>query len=269
MDIISSSNAIAGSIYKKQNDILYYFRLKKLNDSLLRENTRLRNALGRQSFVDTFQKTIAAIPVAEHKDTAAAIPAKPQDSLIHTVGPPKVIQYALYEYIPARVIKNSVSNDRINFITLNRGKDAGIQKGMAVVTGNGIVGRVANVSEHYATVASVLSYRRISARLRDGTYYNFFFWNPGSPDLVEMTNIPLTTAVKRGDSVFTTGYSYFPDNILIGVISRIDSLRNSNSKSLTIRLSTNFRSLQYVYVVKNKMGTEKRKLEAQTEQKNQ
>lgn len=259
LDIVNSSNAVSGFVYKKQNDVVYYFQLKRMNDSLLQENTRLRNLIAANSNVDSFSDMTARIPVTV-RDTSR------KDSsgiALAPTGKVKVVRYASYRYIPARVINNSISNDRINYITINRGADDGIRKEMAVVTGNGIVGRVANVSAHYARVASVLSDRKVSTKLSDGTSNLITIWNPGSPEFVVTEKVPLYIKVKKGDSVFTTGYSFFPENVLIGTVAKIDTVKATNAKNLKIRLSTNFRNLQYVYVVEDKMSEERKQLEAE------
>jgi len=262
LDIVNSSNAVSGFVYKKQNDVVYYFQLKRMNDSLLQENTRLRNQLAANSSVDSFSDVMARIPITvrdtSRKDSAGIALAP--------TGKVKVIRYASYRYIPARVINNSISNDRINYITINRGANDGIRKEMAVVTGNGIVGRVANVSAHYARVASVLSDRKVSTKLSDGTSNLITIWNPGSPEFVVTEKVPLYIKVKKGDSVFTTGYSFFPENVLVGTVAKVDTVKATNAKNLKIRLSTNFRNLQYVYVVEDQVGEERKRLEAQDKQ---
>ncbi len=260
VDIINSSNAVTGYVYKKQNDVVSYFQLKKMNEDLLQENTRLRNLVAEKSGIDSFTDMTARIPITVRdttkKDTSAGISLSP-------AGKVKVIRYATYRYIPARVINNSISNDRINYITINRGSDDGIHKEMAVVTSNGIVGRIANVTPRYARVASVLSDRKVSTKLSDGTSNLITIWNPGSPEFVVTEKVPLYIKVKRGDSVFTTGYSFFPENVLIGTVVRIDTIKATNAKNLKIKLSTNFRNLQYVYVVEDKMSEERKQVEAE------
>jgi rod shape-determining protein MreC len=260
MDIVSSSNAVSGYVYKKQNDVVYYFQLRRMNDSLLLENARLRNQIAGKSDIDTFRNLVVRIPITikdttTHKDTSGGIKINPE-------GAVKVIRYADYHYIPARVINNSVSNERTNYITINRGEADGVRSEMAVVTTNGIVGRVSNVSEHYARVVSVLSDRKVSTKLSDGTSNLITIWNPGSPEFVVTEKVPLYIKVKKGDSVFTTGYSFFPENILIGTVAKIDTMKATNAKNLKVKLSTNFRNLQYVYVVEDKMAGERKKLEA-------
>ncbi len=261
-DIVNSSNAMTGYVYKKQNDVVYYFQLKRLNDSLMLENAMLRNRMSETSNIDTFKDATAVVPVTQKDSVSVSTKDSTGAIKITTSVRVKVVKYASYHYIPARVINNSISNDRQNFITINRGSEDGVRKEMGVVTGNGIVGRVENVSEHYATIVSVLSGRKISAKLDDGSGPYFPIWQPGSPDYVYVENIPLYVKNKRGDSVFTTGYSYYPENILIGTIAKVDTIKKNNNKTLKVRLSTNFRNLQYVYVVGDKLGEEKTKLES-------
>jgi rod shape-determining protein MreC len=259
LEIVNSSNAVSGYVYKKQNDIVYYFQLKRLNDSLMMENAMLRNKLGDNS-VDTFRDAIARIPVTI-KDTVTVSTKDSSGAIkITSTERTKVVKYVDYYYIPARVTNNSVSNNQ-NFITINRGYDDGIRKEMGVVTSNGIVGRVENVSPHYASIVSVLSDRRISTKLADGSSGFVSIWIPGSPDYVVTEKVPLYIKTKRGDSVFTTGYSFFPENVLIGTIAKIDTVKASGTKTLRVRLSTNFRNLQYVYVVKDKLKEEPAALE--------
>jgi rod shape-determining protein MreC len=260
MDIVASSNAVSGYVYKKQNDVVYYFQLRRMNDSLLNENARLRNIIAGKSNVDTFRDVIAKVAVTI-KDTTT-VKDTTGGTKLTPAGTVKVIRYAEYRYIPARVINNSISNDRINYITLNRGAADGIRRDMAVVTTNGIVGRVDDVSENYSRVVSVLSDRKVSTKLSDGTSNLITVWNPGSPEYVVTEKVPLYIKVRRGDSVFTTGYSFFPENVLIGTVAKVDTMKATNSKNIKVRLSTNFRNLQYVYVVGDKMAEERNKLEA-------
>ncbi len=258
VDIVNSSNATVGYLYEKQNNIVYYFRLKQMNDSLLQENTRIRNELAQWTGIDTFADTLVRIPVR-------IIDTGQSARMVDSARKPAAVRYNAYHYIPARVINNSIANDRMNYITLNRGSKAGIRPQMAVVSNNGIVGRVAHVSENFSTIVSLLSEgRNYSAELADGTT-GFIAWEKGSPDFINLTKIPLEQKVKPGDSVFTATYSIFPANIVMGTVAGIDTVKVNNTKTLKIRLSTNFRKLQYVYVVDNKYASEQRDLEAKNE----
>lgn len=265
LDVINSTNGTVAFFYQKEQNIISYFNLRKVNIQLIGENKTLRNQLSEKVAVDTFSHITATIPIIEYdknnkpdSNKTAIVPGV----TLRPTGPLKIIRYAKYNYIPARVINNSVSNDRINFITINRGSNSGIKPGMAVVGYNGIVGRVEHVSKHFATIASVLSYRKVSARLKIKEAFGIITWAPGNPDFVQMDNMPITMPVHLRDSVFTTGFANYPPNVLIGTVQKVDTIKSSNTQLLHIKLSTDFRTLQFVYVVGDEMGNEKIKLEA-------
>lgn len=274
-DILSSSNALAAYGYEKKHNITAYFQLKNINKDLVAENAALRNQLAQLTGVDTYQNALVSIPITrvdsiKVKDTLAS--ADSAGGLKYKmIGQRTIVRYAQYEFMPARVINNSISNDNINYITINRGEKDGVKKGMAVVSTNGVVGRVANTSAHYATIVSILSTlgdRKISAQLPTGTT-GFAFWKPGDPEHMELEPLPLTTPMKVGDAIYTTGYSYFPENVSIGHINRIDTITSTNKKAAHVRLTTNFRNLHTVYVVTNELDEERKTLEANTKQNDQ
>lgn len=264
-DLLSSSNGIAAFFYKKKNDIIYYFKLRSVNESLVEENEILKNKLAIYEGVDTFQNIQANIPIVQIDSIKVADSA----NRFKMVGERKILRYATYDFMPARVINNSIASEEINYITLNRGKKDGVEKGMAVVSYNGIVGRVVNVNDHFCTVVSVLSKgeRKISTQLQDGTI-GVASWKGGDPDHIVMEKIPYNAVTKLKDSVYATGYSYFPENYLIGNIAAVDTNKNNNTKEVTIRLSTNFRKLHNVYIVANSYDKERKTLEATNTQEN-
>lgn len=240
-DVMSSANSAIGLMYKKQNEVVYYFGLRMMNDSLLTENARLRQQLAQYISYDTLKDT----------SVTRAIPS---------LDSAHIIQYAHYLYRTARVINNSVGAEN-NYITINRGSNHGIKKNMAVISGTGVVGRVVHVSGNFASALSVLSVKQqVSARLKDGTV-GYVSWNGERPDVMIMRDVPQQIKVRRGDSVFTTSYSFFPPNVLIGIVYKTATIKKNNLQLLYLRTATNFRNLQYVYVVENTMMEERRQLE--------
>ena len=248
-DIISSANTISGLVYKKQSDVVYYFGLRKMNDSLLNENALLRSKIDRLRSIDTL------------KDSLVHRRISPTDS-----SAPHVVKYADYVYRTARVVNNS-TNASDNYITINRGSNDGISKNMAVISGTGIVGRVEHVSAHFSSVLSILSAKqKVSAKLKDGTN-GYIIWDEKQPDVLIMTDVPPQAKAKKGDSVFTTSYSFFPPDVMAGTVQKIETVKKNNLQLLYLQPSTNFRSLQYVYIIENKMATEKKLLEDSTTKK--
>lgn len=248
-DIVSSANAVSGLVYKKQNDVVYYFGLRRMNDSLQNENARLRQIIEQYRSQDTLS------------DSLVKTKTQVGDTSKH------IVRFAEYVYRTARVINNSV-NATDNFITINRGSKHGIGKNMAVLSGSGVVGRVEHVSANYSSILSVLSAKqRVSARLKN-TANGFVVWEGKNPRVLTMIDVPQQVEVKKGDSVFTNSYSlYFPPEVLIGTVIKTEPIKKNAMQHIYLKSSTDFANLQYVYVVENKMRQEKTQLEDSTTKK--
>ncbi len=242
-DIVSSANAVSGLVYKKQSDVVYYFGLRKMNDSLLNENARLRQLVEQFHSVDTL------------RDTLVTTRSQVGDSSKH------IVRFSDYVYRTARVINNS-TNATDNYITINRGSRDGIGNNMAVLSGSGVVGRVEHVSRNFASILSVLSAKqKVSAKLKNGIG-GFVIWEGKNPRVLTLTEVPQQVAVKKGDSVFTSNYSlYFPPDALIGTVIKTEQVKKNAMQRIYLRSTTDFFNLQYVYVVENKMTVEKKQLE--------
>jgi rod shape-determining protein MreC len=167
-----------------------------------------------------------------------------------------------YQFIPARVVNNSV-NKQYNFLTLNVGSHDGIEQEMGVVTNNGIVGIVAGVSEHYSTVISQLNIDlKISAKLKNSHYFGSLFWDGRNYREVMFTEIPQHVSLSIGDTIVTSGFSaIFPPNINLATIRSFDS-RSGNFYSIKAELLNDFKQLHYVWVVKNLHEDEREILES-------
>jgi len=236
---------MTGGIYDKVNNAEYYFHLKRTNDSLIRENERLRNLLP-----SNFESPDTAAVVV--KDTI------PYDTLGH---------YRKFMWREARVSNNSTTTQN-NFITIHRGENQGVRKDMGVISANGVVGTVVNTSPNYATVMSLLHRQsKLSASLKKSGETGTVQWDGDSPLYLTLINIPKSAKITKGDTIMTSQYAdRFPPTMVGTVYSIVDD-KSSNFYTLKIRPATNFFSLQYVYVVENLQADEKKQLEDDTKKK--
>src|SRR5690554_1208399 len=234
----NSSNAIIGKIYKETSRITNYMKLDEANQELLAENAALRISLDRLISQDTsYLQTV-----------------------LDTLGSPQ------YSYISAKVTNNSI-RQKNNYITIAKGSDHGIEKGMAVISPTGIVGIVLNVSPQYATIQSLLhSDTRVSASLQESKAFGSLIWgdNFDSKKAV-LRDIPNHVEVRKGETVITSGYSLFPPGIQIGEVIETTEVGGESFKDISVALTTDFHNLQYVYVVVHNFLAEKQALEAITE----
>jgi len=67
-----------------------------------------------------------------------------------------------------------------------------------------------------------------------------------------MTEVPPHIDIRIGDTVITSGYSLdSPEGIFIGTVHRIHTRPEDNFHSFDILLSTDFHTIDHVYVVRN------------------
>ncbi|HKR03359.1 MAG TPA: rod shape-determining protein MreC [Bacteroidia bacterium] len=233
----NSSNKIVGAVMEVVNYVNEYIDLKATNKNVVQENARLRSLL----------------PDAYYESNI----------LKNTVN--DTLRHKQYSFFVAKVINNSMTR-RNNYLTLDKGALQGVKPEMGVITSQGVVGIVKNVSWHYCTVMSMLHKdMRISAKFKNNNYFGSLAWEGSDPTIAVLKDIAKHVVFQKGDTVVTTSYSaVFPENILIGTVAGADIKPGENFYSIQIKLSTNFSNLTYVYVVDNMLKSEQRKLEDET-----
>ena len=221
---LNSSNYITASVYNSFNSVIQYFGLAKVNRSLAEENAKLKSPFQSLSF-----KTTA--------DSVSTNFIQPDST---------------YRYISARVINNSV-NKTLNYITLNKGRKDGVEPDMGIVSPQGIVGVVISVSESYAMGFSVLNNRwGASAKLKKSGYFGPVEWSGGDYQTANLIEIPFHVELAVGDTVVTSSYSaVFPEGILIGTVQSFEQPEGESFYQIKIKLTTDFKSINYVEVVDN------------------
>ena len=232
---LNSSNRITGSIYNSFNSVVNYFELARINSQLAKENAKLRTVI-------KSQPRLAGVP----------------DSLYSTLKGAD----STYNFISARVINNSV-NKTFNYITLNKGSKDGIKPDQGIISSEGIVGVVTNVSKSYALGLSVLNQRwGVSAKLKKSGFFGSLLWNGDDFRYASLMEIPFHVMLAVGDTVVTSGYSsIFPEGIMVGTIDSFEQPSGENYYDIKVKLSTDFKKLSYVEVIQNLDKEEINKLE--------
>ena len=150
-----------------------------------------------------------------------------------------------------------------NFVTINKGDDAGLKPGMAVISPFGAVGKVKVVSDHYSVVTSMLNIDvMISAVLKRTGHFGTIQWDGRDPDRISYKFIPRHVKPVVGDTVVTSGYSaVFPEGIMIGTIDNVALKEEALFYDLTVKLSQDFRRLSFVTIVKSQLKHEQDSVE--------
>ena len=216
---INTTNDIVGRIYETGTSVGDYFRLGKINRELAEENALLRRQLA--VTVDTTKSYLDTI----NADT-------------------------IYEFIPARVVNNTVNRPN-NYILIDKGAADGIEKDMGVISSSGIVGIVADVSQHYASVMSLLhSYTTISVRFKDSGQLANLRWETTNYRYGMVDDIPTHLRLQKGDTIVTSSYSFiFPENLMAGTVMELIPSPSGTLNKAKVKFATDFSTLKNVYVI--------------------
>jgi len=232
----SLSNTMYSRVYSVTNSISQYFNLRMINEQLAHENAVLRAS------VETSKLSLEIEPKLLF------------DSLYKQQ----------YQYIPAKVLRSSISKPH-NYITLNKGRRHGIEKNMAVISPQGVVGIVISVSQNYSKVLSMLSPQyKVSAKFKKNSFYGSVYWSGNDYRKAVLAEIPVHAEVQLGDTIVTNSFSnIYPADIAIGIVSNIHKSDYDNFYSIELTLATDFKNLEFVYVVQNLFKIERDILESE------
>ncbi len=222
--IISATSEFTGSLNSASTNLASYLNLNQANQLLLEENT------------DLLQNQSSSFLVSDtnfyYKDS-------------------------LYRYVGAKVISIS-THKRNNYMMLNRGTKHGIKRDMGVISGDGIVGTVIDVSKNFSTVMLLLHKdAKISARIKKNNQLVNAVWNEIDYKYGTLEDIPAHLQLNYGDTIISSGNSYiFPAGIKIGIIENYNNESGKSLNTAKIKFSTDFNSLYYVYIIDNLMKPE-------------
>lgn len=230
---LTSANALSAAVNSGTSQVTGYFHLRGINESLQESNARLENE------------------VLNLRNRLAECEALLNDSALSASFIDR------FDYIPATVISNSVRHPR-NYFSINRGSADGVRVGMGIVDQSGVAGIVNVVGPHTSRAISLLNEtQRFSVKLKDTNYIGSLVWKGGDPAVAYMTEVPRHTRYHIGDTVVTSGYSTtFPGDIPVGTVMNRIRGNDDNFYILKVRLTSDFRALSTVRVIKDEYKTE-------------
>jgi rod shape-determining protein MreC len=234
----NTSNRLAASIIGFSTGMREYFSLRDINKELADENATLRTKLEQRN------QSLYSLEVRELKD-------------------PAIINR--YEFVSAKVVNNTTSLFK-NYITINKGTDAGIKPGMAAISAAGAVGKVKSVSTHYSVLISLLNIdEQVSSVIKRTQNFGTVQWDGGNARFANLLYIPRHVTPLVGDTVVTSGYNaVFPEGVLVGIIREVRLKEEAPFYDLQVELAQDFTKLAFVEIVKSNLKSEKDSLEFKT-----
>lgn len=232
--VLNSSNQVVAGVYETAAHTREYFALRQENEKLARENAVLRNFL---------------------KSNYASLPM-----LVYTKNDTMYKQQ--YSYTSAKIV-NATVNKRRNFLTIDAGRNKAVEQDMAVMTSDGIVGIIANVSENFSSAMSLLHKDvRVNCQLKKDGSFGPLVWDGADYRFCQLTDIPTHSKIKKGDTVVTSELSgIFPEGLMVGTVESFERRHNESFYTAQVRLSADLKKVSHVYIIKNKFKAERDSLE--------
>ena len=165
--------------------------------------------------------------------------------------------YETYELVDGYVIAKD-SADWSSTLTINRGTNAGIRKGMCAVTANGeVVGLVTEVGLNYCVVKTVLdSSLGISAVLTSSGYSGMVQGNyvEGEETQLRMNYLPSEAVIRINDQVVTSGSTVYPRDLILGYVIDAGFDESGVAKFALLRPAADIDTLEQVFILTSYNG---------------
>ena len=238
--MFTSANEFAGNIYSFMSDVDGYFGLSDENEALVEQNRVLINE------IEQLKQELASF-----KDSTAlatnsfAAPLKGD-----------------FRFNTARAVNNSL-NKVNNFITIDKGKNDGINSEMGVFNDKGVIGIIYKTSDNFSLVMPLLNSKSmLSCRVKGSNSFCTLRWNGEELQYSYLIDLPRYAIFQQGDTVVTSGFSsIFPADIPVGEIERLEDSDDGMFYRARVRLFVDFASIDNLFVVGNDNKLEQDTLE--------
>jgi len=161
-----------------------------------------------------------------------------------------------------KVYKNAtVINRNIDYwydeVTIDKGRKDGLQKNMAVINSNGLVGKITKVSNHVSVVkllANENTSDKISVKIKvdDDYIYGLLSKYNAKDNTYTLEGISENKEIPEGADVVTTGMGDFPSGLLVGHVKNFSTDNFDLSRVVIVSSSVDFNDLDYVTILKRK-----------------
>jgi rod shape-determining protein MreC len=237
LEVFSPVENVASTAVKPVRDLFGWFGdtidAKSENKSLKKERDDLRQRLARVSVA------------AQQGQRLQKLFALDRDLGLDQMHP-----------VTARVVLSSPTL-WYSTVNINRGSSDGVTVDDPVLTSEGLVGRVTKVVGDAAQVTLLTDpVSGVTARIAESGVAGIVqTGTPGNPNDLLLQRIPRGDRVRVGQQVVTAGIksarltSYFPPEIPIGVITRVDPNELESSQQVHMRPYADLRDLDIVQVL--------------------
>lgn len=157
--------------------------------------------------------------------------------------------------ISATVIGRS-PDQWMNTVIIDKGKKSGMKENMAVITSEGLVGRIKKANQFSSQVELIstsvkTSKLSVDIQQDDENIFGMINRYDENKGLLVIGDIDNKYSIKKGSKVVTNGLGdQLPKGILVGKVEKVENDEYGLSKVAYIKTSTNIKELNHVYVAK-------------------
>lgn len=155
---------------------------------------------------------------------------------------------SFFQFLPCEVIARS-SNRFHHSVTVDRGADAGVRAGMAVVGYRGLVGRVVQVFPTSSRIL-LLNNKSISVSCLDkrSRVVGMLNWERGN--LFRLEYIGSEEDVQQGDTLITSGLGrVLPKGFPVGTVLEVSDDRTELSRMISVVSMSELNTLEELFIV--------------------
>ncbi len=237
-NIQSGALEIRSGFSERLSGIGQYFTLKKQNEQLMQQNSRLLSEV------------------------------LLQDSILKdSVEIRKIMEFRQSEpvtFITAEVVDRRFDSKE-NMLIVNAGANQGVKRDMAVLTPDGLIGRVTVVSSNYSRVLPVIHTDFSVSVVSDSNRTNGILqWQGESERHAAMLHVPLSSTLDNDENLYTSDFSTFAlEGIPVGRIIKLTE--GKQFYDITVKLAVDFSSLHYVLIAEKTVDQEKLRILEETD----
>ena len=145
-----------------------------------------------------------------------------------------------------------------NTLTIDKGKKQGIKNDMAVITGQGLIGKISKVYKNSSEVKLLTSddvNYKVSVAIKCNGKESYAILNgyDVKKNLLKVTGVNKLMEIEPGMDVVTSGLGgVFPAGIFVGTTEKYEMDKYDLSKTVYIKTKVDFDNIHYVTVLKEK-----------------
>jgi len=156
-----------------------------------------------------------------------------------------------YSIVNSAIISRNVTLYS-NEVVIDKGKRDGIEKDMAVINNNGLIGIVKYSFENTSVIELLSSNNVINISVSIGKYNAIVDGFDVDNNYVTATCIRSNSSINVGDFVYTNGYGkIIPKGIYVGEVVSVSYDDNDVNKVLKIKSDVDFNNIKYVSIIRS------------------